>query len=135
MGIVMVRRSCLGFLCSNGCRRGVPGTVTLSRTFSFSLSDSEGLNENWTGSNLFTMRSHSGDFYVCIKPKRMVMCVPVFGKVIGSMRNPAGGRASNGGEEGGGKETKTSDTPSPHDQRAASLQCGRSSSEKKNGAT
>lgn len=48
--------------------------------FSFSGSESEGLNENWIENNLFSMRSHMIDFCVCIKPNRMVVCVPLFEK-------------------------------------------------------
>lgn len=83
------------------------------------------------------MRSRSGDFHVCIKPNRMVMCVPVFGKVVGSVHNPVG--LVEGGQrkvEGRRQRQMTEKLPAPgHDQRTAFLQYGRNSSEKKNSLT
>lgn len=67
----------------------------------------------------------------------MVMCVPVFGKVVGSLHNPVGPV-----EEGQRKVERkrqrqmTEKLPAPvHGQRTAFLQYGRNSSEKKNSLT
>lgn len=56
---------------------------------SFSLSESGVLKENCTGNKFFSIRSPLIDFYVCLKPERMVACVLLFEKKMISVHNHA----------------------------------------------